>query len=73
VASYVLPPSVLVMPPRWADGVVGLGQLVVAVGLMIIAVLAVGALAVRLYEGAVLRVGAKVRLRDAWRAASTVS
>jgi ABC-2 type transport system permease protein len=67
VASYVPPLSVLVMPSRWAAGEVGVGQLALSVGLMLVAVLAIAALAVRLYEGAVLRVGAKVRLRDAWR------
>lgn len=69
VTSYVPPLSVLVMPSRWAAGEVSAGELALSVGIMVLAVLAVAALAVRLYEGAVLRVGAKVRLRDAWRGA----
>lgn len=73
VASYVPPLSVLVMPSRWAAGEVGAGQLGLSVGLMVAAVVVVAVLAVRLYEGAVLRVGAKVRLRDAWRAAGSRS
>lgn len=73
VASYVPPLSVLVMPSRWAAGEVGVGQLAASVTLMLLAVVAVGLLALRLYEGAVLRVGAKVRFRDAWRAAGSQS
>jgi len=71
VTSYLPPVSVMVMPSRWAGGDVSAWQLLVAVALMLLAILASTALAVRLYEGAVLRVGAKVRLRDAWHSART--
>jgi ABC-2 type transport system permease protein len=36
---------------------------------MLVSIVAVVLLAARLYEGAILRTGARVKLRDAWRSA----
>ncbi len=40
-----------------------------SLGTMLVSILAVVLLASRLYEGAVLRTGARVKLRDAWAGA----
>jgi ABC-2 type transport system permease protein len=64
----VLPPfSALVCPPRVAAGSMPAWQLGLAVLLMLLAVVVLVRVAARLYEGAVLRTGARVSLREAWR------
>jgi ABC-2 type transport system permease protein len=67
VLSVVPPFSALVSPPRVAAGSMPLWQLALAVGLMLLAVVGLVRVAARLYEGAVLRTGARVGLREAWR------
>jgi ABC-2 type transport system permease protein len=69
VLSVVPPFSALVSPPRVAAGVMPFWQLVLAVALMLVAVVLLVRVAARLYEGAVLRTGARVGLREAWRRA----
>lgn len=68
VLSVVPPFSALIMPLRMARGDAAGWEIGLALGLMLglIAVLVV--LAARIYEGAVLRMGAKVSLKDAWAA-----
>jgi ABC-2 type transport system permease protein len=70
VLSVVPPFSALVSPPRVAAGVVPLWQGVLSVALMLLAVLLLVRVAGRLYEGSVLRTGARVSLREAWRRTS---
>src|SRR5262249_21777385 len=67
VLSVVPPFSALVSPPRVAAGALPLWQLLLSVGLMLLAVVLAVRVAARLYEGAVLRTGARVGLREAWR------
>jgi ABC-2 type transport system permease protein len=67
VLSVVPPFSALVSPPRVAAGAMPLWQLLLSVGLMLLAVVLLVRVAARLYEGAVLRTGARVGLREAWR------
>jgi len=67
VLSVVPPFSALVSPPRVAAGAMPFWQLALAVGLMLLAVVLLVRVAARLYEGAVLRTGARVGLREAWR------
>jgi len=67
VLSVVPPFSALVSPPRVAAGSMPLWQLALAVALMLLAVVGLVRVAARLYEGAVLRTGARVGLREAWR------
>ena len=67
VLSIVPPFSALVSPPRVAAGAMPLWQLLLAVGLMLVVVVLLVRVAARLYEGAVLRTGARVGLREAWR------
>jgi ABC-2 type transport system permease protein len=69
VSSFLPPVAPLVMPVRIAAGEVAAGQVVASLGIMVVSIVAVVLLASRLYEGAVLRTGARVKLGDAWRGA----
>jgi ABC-2 type transport system permease protein len=69
VSSFLPPVAPLVMPVRIAAGEVAAWQVAVSVGIMLVSIVAVVLLASRLYEGAVLRTGARVKLGDAWRSA----
>jgi ABC-2 type transport system permease protein len=66
VLSIVPPFSALTQPALLAGGEIPLWQSLTAVVLMLAASFALILIAGRLYEGAVLRMGAKVSLRDAW-------
>lgn len=66
VLSVVPPFSALTQPALLAGGGVPLWQSLTAVVLMVLASLALIGIGARLYEGAVLRMGAKVSLREAW-------
>ena len=69
VSSFLPPVAPLVMPVRIAAGEVAAWQVAASLGIMLVSILAVVLLASRLYEGAVLRTGARVKLRDAWAGA----
>jgi ABC-2 type transport system permease protein len=73
VLSVVPPFSALTQPALLAGGGVPLWQSLTAVVLMVLASLALIGIGARLYEGAVLRMGAKVSLRDAWGSRRRVS
>jgi ABC-2 type transport system permease protein len=70
VASIVPFSSALAMPVRITLGSATPIEIVAAVVLLVGCTVGMIPLAGRLYAGAVLRIGAKVKLRDAWRAAS---
>jgi ABC-2 type transport system permease protein len=67
VLSIVPPFSALVNPPRIAAGAVPGWQVGLAVLLMLLVIVVLVRVAARLYEGAVLRTGAKVGWREAWQ------
>jgi ABC-2 type transport system permease protein len=67
VASLIPVTAPLVMPIRIARGEVALWEVALALALTAAAIYALVRLGGRVYAGAVLRTGAKVRLRDAWR------
>jgi ABC-2 type transport system permease protein len=74
----VVPPfSALCAPVRMAGGLVPWWETGLAVGLMAAAIAALVVLGARIYDGAILRMGAKVSLKEAWlsgrRAAPEVS
>jgi ABC-2 type transport system permease protein len=69
VTSYLPPTAPLVMPLRVAAGEAATWHVALAFGIMLVSIVAVVLLAGRLYAGAVLRTGARVKLGDAWRAA----
>jgi ABC-2 type transport system permease protein len=68
IASIVPFSSALAMPPRIALGAATVGEVLVSIGLLVGATAVAIPLAGRLYAGAILRIGARVKLRDAWRA-----
>jgi ABC-2 type transport system permease protein len=68
VAGSLLPPTApMVMTVRMAQGGVPWWQIVLSVALMVVTVYGMVHLAGRIYAGAVLRIGPRVRLREAWR------
>jgi ABC-2 type transport system permease protein len=69
VTSFLPPTAPLVMPLRIASGDAAPWQVALSLVIMLVSIVAVVLLASRLYEGAILRTGARVKLRDAWRSA----
>jgi ABC-2 type transport system permease protein len=70
VASLLPISSPLAMPVRMLLGSATAGQVVLSLAILIGSTALLVPLAARVYSGAVLRTGAKVRIRDAWRAAA---
>jgi ABC-2 type transport system permease protein len=68
VTSYLPPTAPLVMPVRVAAGAASGWEIVVSVLLTLAAIAVLVPLSARLYSGAVLRTGARVKLRSAWSA-----
>jgi ABC-2 type transport system permease protein len=69
VATFLPPTAPLILPIRMATGDIAAWQVAAALAIMLASSVAVVILAGRLYAGAILRTGARVKLRDAWRAA----
>ena len=69
VVSFIPFAAPMTMPPRIALGEASAVEIVAAFGVTLAAAAALVPLAARIYSGAVLRTGAAVKLRDAWRAA----
>jgi ABC-2 type transport system permease protein len=69
VTSIVPPFSTMVMPIRWAAGDVPLWEVGVSMLLMVLVVVALIRVAGRIYAGAVLRSGPRVKIKDALAAA----
>jgi ABC-2 type transport system permease protein len=69
VVSFVPPAAPMTMPPRIALGEASAGEIVATLVITLGAAALLVPLAARIYSGAVLRTGATVKLRDAWRAA----
>lgn len=67
VGSLLPPTAPMVMIVRIAHGGVPWWQILVSVALMVVTVYGLLQLAGRIYAGAVLRFGGRVRLREAWR------
>jgi ABC-2 type transport system permease protein len=64
--AAVPPFSALCAPVRMAQGLVPWWETGLAVGLMAAAIAALVVLGARIYDGAILRMGAKVSLKEAW-------
>ncbi len=67
VGSLVPPTAPMVMTVRMAQGGVPWWQIVLSVALMAVTVYGMVQLAGRIYAGAILRIGRRVRLKEAWR------
>jgi ABC-2 type transport system permease protein len=68
IASLLPISSALAMPVRMVLGSATVWEIVVSIVLVIGSTALLIPLAGRVYTGAILRTGAKVKLRDAWRA-----
>lgn len=66
VASFVPFTAPMVMTVRIAHGGVALWEIILSIVLMAATIFAMVHLAARIYTGAVLRVGRRVKLREAW-------
>jgi ABC-2 type transport system permease protein len=69
VASILPVSSALAMPVRMVLGAAPGWQIALSLALLIGSAVVMVPIGARLYEGAVLRTGSRVKLRDAWRAA----
>jgi ABC-2 type transport system permease protein len=67
IASLVPFSSALAMPVRIAVGSASIPEVLLSFAILAGSIAALVPLAGRLYAGAVLRIGARVKLRDAWR------
>ncbi len=67
--SLIPPTSPMVMPIRASVTEVPAWEIAVSILLIIVAIYGMIRFGGRVYRGAVLQIGAKVRIRDAWRAA----
>jgi ABC-2 type transport system permease protein len=69
IATFIPPVSPFVVPLRAALGAIEPWEIVLAVALTTAAIWLLFVLGGRVYSGAVLATGGRIRLRDAWRAA----
>jgi ABC-2 type transport system permease protein len=67
IATFLPPVAPMVVPLRAALGAIDLWEIVLSVGLMVATIWLLFVVGARVYSGAVLRTGAKIGLRDAWR------
>jgi ABC-2 type transport system permease protein len=70
VLSFVPPSAPMVMPVRSIAGDAAAWEIALSAALTLVAAAALVALAARIYGAAVLRTGARVSLRTAWRASA---
>jgi ABC-2 type transport system permease protein len=70
IGSFIPPVAPMVVPLRAALGAVEPWEAIVAAALTIAAIWGMFVLGGRIYSGAVLRTGGRIKLRDAWRASS---
>jgi ABC-2 type transport system permease protein len=71
VASVVPFSAALAMPVRIALGAATPLQIALSIGLLLAGTAGLVPLSARLYSGAVLKTGSRVKIRDAWRSAGT--
>lgn len=68
VMTFLPPAAPMVVPLRVALGAIEPWEVVASVALMLLAIWAMFVVGARVYTGAVLQSGGRMRLRDAWRA-----
>jgi ABC-2 type transport system permease protein len=66
IASFVPFTAPMVMTIRIAHGDVAAWEIVLSTAIMVVTIVGMVQLAARIYTGAVLRIGRRVRLREAW-------
>jgi ABC-2 type transport system permease protein len=70
VCTFLPPTAPLIVPLRIAAGDIPAWQVAITFMLMLVSTVLVILLASRVYAGAILRTGARVKLSDAWRSAT---
>ena len=70
IATFIPPVSPMVVPLRAALGAIEPWEIVLSALLMCVAIWILFVVGGRVYSGAVLQTGARMRLRDAWRASA---
>jgi ABC-2 type transport system permease protein len=71
IFSFIPPFAPVTMPVRMVAGVAPFWEVAASVGLMLVGTYLVVRLAGRVYAGGLLRVGRKLKWREAWRSAET--
>ena len=69
VLSFVPPSAPMVVPLRAALGAIGPLELVASIAVTVVAIYGLFVIGGRVYSGAILSTGSRMKLRDAWRAA----
>ena len=67
IATFLPPVSPMVVPLRAALGAIEPWEIILSIGLMVASIWLLFVIGARVYSGAVLSTGGRVRLRDAWR------
>jgi ABC-type Na+ efflux pump, permease component len=68
IATFIPPVSPMVVPLRAALGAIEPWEIIASAALMVAAIWVLFVVGGRVYSGAVLQTGARMKLRDAWRA-----
>ncbi|HSL10516.1 MAG TPA: ABC transporter permease [Actinomycetota bacterium] len=71
IASFLPTSSALAMPVRIVLGSATTSEVALSIAIVVLCAAALIPVSARLYAGAILRIGARVKLRDAWRSSRT--
>ena len=66
--TFIPPAAPMVVPLRAALGTIEPWEIVVSMALMVASIWFLFVVGARIYSGAVLQTGGRIKLRDAWRA-----
>jgi ABC-2 type transport system permease protein len=69
IATYLPPSAPFVVPLRAAFGAIGPIEIVISMAITIVGIWVLFTIGARVYSGAVLQMGGRIKLRDAWRSA----
>ncbi len=69
IMTFLPPSAPMVVPMRAALGAIEPWEIALSIALMLAAIWVLFVLGGRVYSGAVLQTGSRMKLRDAWRAA----
>ena len=69
IATYLPPSAPFVVPLRAAFAAIGPLEIVISMAITIVGIYVLFTIGARVYSGAVLQMGGRMKLRDAWRSA----
>jgi ABC-2 type transport system permease protein len=70
IMTFLPPAAPMVVPLRVALGAIEPWEIVLSIALMLVSIWVLFVLGARVYAGAVLQMGSRIKIRDAWRARS---